>query len=107
MHAADDDLTLRRVNGDHTNTSAGAVQSPSIIGATSTARGAVASGSPITSNPLLGPLQGNGGSPATMKPAADSPALRAGRHCDANDERGTPRPVTGCDLGAVEVTPAG
>jgi hypothetical protein len=107
MHEEADDLALRRVNGRHTNISVSALQSPSIIGSTSTARGAVASGSPITSNPLLGPLQSSGPSPATMEPAAGSSALHAGRHCDAHDERGAPRPVTGCDLGAVEETPAG
>lgn len=107
FHEGKDDLTLRLVNGHHTNTSVSALQSPSIIGATSAARGAVASGSPITSNPLLGPLQSNGHSPATMEPAADSPALWAGTHCDATDERGTPRPANRCDLGAFEETPAG
>jgi hypothetical protein len=107
LHERSDDLTLRRLNGDHSNTSLSSLHSPSLIGATSAGRAAVASGSPITSNPLLGPLQSNGQSPATMEPAADSPALRAGTHCDATDERGTPRPANGCDLGAFEETPAG
>ena len=103
---AQDDVALRRVNGRHTDTSVSALHSPSIIGETSATRGTVASGSPITSDPLLGPLQSHGRSPATMEPAAGSPALGAGKRCDAADERGIRRPRRGCDLGAFEVTPA-
>jgi hypothetical protein len=103
---APDDVALRRVNGRHTNTSVSALHSPSIIGMTSAPRGTMASGSPITGNPLLGPLHSNGRSPATMQPGAGSPALGAGKRCDATDERGTRRPRRGCDLGAFEVTPA-
>jgi hypothetical protein len=83
-----------------------ALHGPSIVGSTSATRGTVASGSPITSNPLLGPLQSTGRSPATFEPGAGSPALRAGSHCDATDERGIRRPSRGCDLGAFEATPA-
>jgi hypothetical protein len=104
---APDDLALRRVNGRHRNTSVSALQSPSIIGQASATSGTAASGSPITSDPLLGPLQSNGRSPATMAPAAGSPALRAGTRCDATDERGVRRPRRGCDLGAFEATPPG
>lgn len=103
---AQDDVALRRVNGHHANTSVSTLPGPSIIGQISATRGTVSSGAPITADPLLGPLQGNGRSPATMKPAAGSPALRAGTHCDATDERGIRRPTRGCDLGAFEVTPA-
>lgn len=107
LGGGDDDLSLEGVNGRHTNTSVSALLSPSIIGVTSAARGTVASGSPITSNPQLGVLESDGQSPATMEPAADSPALGAGMGCDATDERGTRRPANHCDLGAFEQTPAG
>jgi hypothetical protein len=52
-------------------------------------------------DPLLGPLQDNGGPTRTMAPAAQSPAIGAGAGCPATDQRGRPR--TGrCDLGAVQ-----
>jgi hypothetical protein len=99
----EDDLVLDAVKGKHANASSGSLASPSIIGA-STPAGAV--GSPITSNPDLASLANNGGSLETMKPAPGSPALGAGSSCDATDELGAPRPMYGCDLGALELTPA-
>ncbi len=54
-------------------------------------------------DPLLGPLQDNGGPTSTMLPAAGSPALNAGVACPATDQRGVARPQGGgCDIGAVE-----
>jgi hypothetical protein len=103
--AGEDDLALNRVDGAHTNASTSGVTSPSIIGATSSAGGASASGSPLTGDPLLGMLQdNNGASLATMAPGAGSPALGAGTSCDTYDEPLTPRPSSGCDLGAFEQT---
>lgn len=79
--------------------------SPTIIGSTIPQGNATAFGSPITSDPALGPLQDNGGSLQTMMPSAGSPAFGAGTSCDATDELGRPRPRNGCDLGALELTP--
>lgn len=68
------------------------------------------SGSPI--NPLLGPLQDNGGSTLTMALLVGSPAIGTGSCSDANgaplfvDQRGFPRAQTnGCDIGAYENSP--
>ena len=52
-------------------------------------------------DPLLGPLQDNGGFAPTMMPAAGSPAVGAGVNCPATDQRGRARPAR-CTLGAVE-----
>lgn len=61
-------------------------------------------------NPLLGPLQNNGGPTRTHRPHGDSPAINAGL-CPAGvntDQRGQPRPQGGaCDIGAVEYAPPG
>lgn len=63
---------------------------------------------PLGSNPLLGPLQNNGGPTHTMalqpgSPAIDLvPALAA--QCQATDQRGVLRPAgAACDAGAYEV----
>lgn len=67
--------------------------------------GATVTGSPLTSDPQLGPLQANGGPTVTMAPAAASPAINAAgaTGCPATDQRGVTRPQTGdCDIGAVE-----
>ena len=72
--------------------------------------------SPI--DPLLGPLQPNGGPTSTLALLAGSPALDAGdpavpgsggTACEATDQRGATRPVDGdgigsavCDIGAYE-----
>ncbi len=104
--AGESDLALSRIRGRHANTSTSRLVSASIIGTTRTSHGARASGTPITTNPLLGPLQNNGGSLQTIRPAAGSAALRAGNSCDPRDELGTPRPPNRCDLGALEQTVA-
>ena len=81
------------------------------------ANGTIA-GSPLTADPLLGPLQDNGGPTATMAPAPSSPAIDAGSSSGLGvDQRGDPRPVDfptppdaiggdGADIGAVEVQSA-
>ncbi|MEZ5464970.1 MAG: choice-of-anchor Q domain-containing protein [Lysobacteraceae bacterium] len=61
-------------------------------------------------NPLLGPMQNNGGLTLTMLPATGSPAIDAGdpnlTNCPADDQRGVSRPQgMGCDIGAVEAAP--
>jgi hypothetical protein len=59
-------------------------------------------------DPLLGPLQDNGGPTPTMALGVGSPAIDrippAGFGCPATDQRGIPRPQgPACDLGAFEV----
>jgi hypothetical protein len=56
----------------------------------------------IAEDPLLGPLQDNGGPTRTMAPAAGSPAIGEGAGCPETDQRGEPR-TSPCTLGAVEV----
>ena len=62
-------------------------------------------------DPLLGPLQNNGGSTPTHALLSGSPAIDAGDNssCASADERGAPRPFDGngaggaqCDIGAYE-----
>jgi len=58
-------------------------------------------------DPLLGPLQNNGGPTDTHDLLVGSPAIEAGTNtgCPATDQRGTARPDgTTCDIGAVEGT---
>jgi hypothetical protein len=69
-------------------------------------------GSPLTGDPKLGPLQDNGGPTSTMAPAADSPVIDAGSAYGlATDQRGQRRPFDvpgranagdGSDIGAIE-----
>jgi hypothetical protein len=59
-------------------------------------------------NPLLGPLQNNGGPTMTMALGHGSPALdkvpAAGANCPSTDQRGVPRPQgVACDIGAFEL----
>jgi hypothetical protein len=58
-------------------------------------------GGALTGDPLLGPLQDNGGPTKTMVPGPGSPAIGKGTSCPPTDQRGQPRP-TACTLGAVE-----
>jgi hypothetical protein len=97
-----DDISVKQGSGD---TSASAVQNVSIVGVTDNTGGTV-TGSPITSDPLLGTLAASGTNPQVMKPGAGSPALGAGVSCNPLDELGTPRPSSGCDLGAYQTPPA-
>jgi hypothetical protein len=59
-------------------------------------------GGATVGDPLLGPLQDNGGVTKTMLPAADSPAIGKGTNCPATDQRGNARKDP-CTLGAVEI----
>ncbi|MDJ0754456.1 MAG: choice-of-anchor Q domain-containing protein [Ardenticatenaceae bacterium] len=69
-----------------------------------------ASGDLFGVDPLLGPLQDNGGPSRTLThaPGAGSPALEAGdaADCPPFDQRGVARPVSSeCDAGALEFDP--
>jgi uncharacterized repeat protein (TIGR01451 family) len=73
------------------------------------------SGDLTNTDPLLGPLQDNGGSTATHALLAGSPVIDKGSNigCPAVDQRTSPRPLDGdgdgtatCDMGAVEGTAA-
>jgi hypothetical protein len=65
-----------------------------------------ATGDLTNTNPLLGPLQDNGGSTLTHALLAGSPAIGAGDNngCPPTDQRGVSRPQgVFCDIGAFEV----
>jgi CSLREA domain-containing protein len=60
-------------------------------------------------NPLLGPLQDNGGQTNTLALLVGSPAIDAGTNagCPPIDQRGVTRPQgSACDIGAYEFQPA-
>jgi hypothetical protein len=79
-----------------------------------------AAGDQVNKNPLLGPLQDNGGPSPTMAPAANSPAVDQGAAFSlSGDQRGVTRPIdfptiansaaagaNGSDIGAVELQPS-
>lgn len=54
-------------------------------------------------DPLLGPLQDNGGPTHTHALGAGGPAIDNGADCLPEDQRGLRRPVGRCDIGAFEV----
>jgi CSLREA domain-containing protein len=61
----------------------------------------------VVGNPLLGPLQNNGGPTLTMLPGSSGSAIEgvpAGSCVGSTDQRGSPRPGVrpACDIGAVE-----
>ena len=73
-------------------------------------------GDQSNTDPMLGPLQNNGGPTLTRAPLGGSPAIDAGDNagCPGTDQRGGPRPldtetagVAVCDIGAVEVETLG
>ena len=65
----------------------------------------------VVTDPLLGPLQDNGGQTPTHALLGGSPAIAAGAptgpdQCPAKDQAGRDRPADACDIGAVQfVTP--
>jgi hypothetical protein len=83
-----------------------------------TREGGTITGTPLTGDPLLGPLQDNGGPTQTMALMPGSPAIDAGNSSGpSTDQRGDPRPVDftgipnaaggdGADIGAFEVQKA-
>ncbi len=73
--------------------------------------GLAAAGDLINTDPMLGPLQDNGGATWTYALLSGSPAIDAGTNsgCPATDQRGVARPWDGngdkvavCDIGAYE-----
>lgn len=65
-----------------------------------------AEGDLVNTDPLLGPLQDNGGATWTHALLADSPAIDAGNNvsCPLTDQRGIGRPQgVSCDIGAYEL----
>lgn len=63
-------------------------------------------GNVVGSDPVLGPLQNNGGSTDTHVLLSGSPAINTGTNtgCPATDQIGTTRPQGGtCDMGAFEL----
>jgi hypothetical protein len=70
-------------------------------------------GNKFNFNPLLGPLQNNGGPTATMALLSGSPAIGAGAGTSlisglsvpAFDQRGDPRPANSIDIGAFQTLP--
>jgi hypothetical protein len=79
-----------------------------------------AAGDKVNTNPLLGPLQNNGGPTQTMAPALSSPAIDQGAALGlTSDQRGVLRPIDfptipnsagagadGSDIGAYELQPS-
>jgi hypothetical protein len=78
-----------------------------------------AAGDKVNTDPLLGPLQDNGGPTPTMAPAGNSPAVDQGNSVGLVDQRGVVRPIDfpsipnsqtagadGSDIGAVELQPS-
>src|SRR6266511_1334674 len=75
--------------------------------------GLVFVGDLVNTDPLLGPVQNNGGPTDTHALAVGGPAVDAGGNagCPATDQRGAARPFDGngdgtatCDIGAFELT---
>ena len=54
-------------------------------------------------DPKLGALGDHGGPTKTIVPAANSPAAGIGKNCPMTDQRGHPRPATGCTAGAYQL----
>src|SRR5262249_22240372 len=83
------------------------------FGTSGIAGGGDLGGEKFNFNPLLGPLQNNGGPTATMALLPGSPALGAGVSTSlipglsvpTTDQRGDPRPANSIDIGAFQTQP--
>jgi hypothetical protein len=100
------DLVSNAVNGAGTNT-ATVSGSHNLVMSSS---GAIGAGViTLTADPMLGPLQNNGGLTPTLLPQSGSPVLGAGSAslAPATDQRGVTRSANGpIDLGSVQVSTA-
>jgi hypothetical protein len=115
-------LQLNLLNTIVYNPNSGAAMKNEVLGTIAKAQGdlfgsgtsGIASGGNLGSNqfnanPLLGPLQNNGGTTKTMALQAGSPAIGAGvsksgiSAVPSTDQRDDPRPANRIDIGAVEV----
>jgi hypothetical protein len=61
-----------------------------------------AAGDHPRTDPRLAPLANNGGPTETEALLPGSAAIGAGTNCPSSDQRGLPRPATGCDIGAFQ-----
>lgn len=71
--------------------------------------GSSCGGTIATADPMLGPLDDNGGITQTKAISEDSPAFNEGNNatCEATDQRGVVRPQEIiCDIGAYELIPS-
>jgi hypothetical protein len=96
------DLVNNEVDGNHPNTAT----VTSLDNLVRTSSGSGITGTPfLTSDPVLGPLQNNGGPTQTMELLDGSPALGAGASASApaTDQRGVPR-LNGTSLGAYQAS---
>jgi hypothetical protein len=86
------------------NTATVTLNGPNRVGSTS---GTISGTAPLTANPLLGPLQNNGGPTPTMALMPGSPVIGVGIPVAGVtiDQRGLPRPATP-SLGAFEPQPS-
>ena len=74
-----------------------------LIGSTSGCSFKQATGDQVNVDPVLGPLQNNGGPTETHALPSDSPATSAGSCPEGTDQRGVNRPQGGgCEIGAFE-----
>jgi hypothetical protein len=94
--------------GANVGTASVALGTTSVVGLIVKSGGGLYTGTSVSGEPNLSPLADNGGpGMQTQLPGAGSDLLGAGSCVEATDERGDPRPpvgVSGCDIGAVEVT---
>jgi hypothetical protein len=103
------DLVNQELDGPHANTATVAATAPNLVVTHLDSHGtlgtAQTTGTPLTANPHLGPLQNNGGPTPTRELLAGSPALNAGTTtgAPAADQRGLPRGTT-ISLGAYQAT---
>jgi len=104
-----------QINPPNQGDASAAVDQADLVGSMQAVEAGTITGTPLTADPLLGPLQSNGGPTPTMAPAGTSPAVDAGAAFGlTTDQRGLGRPFDfpalsnagdGSDIGAVELRP--
>ena len=98
------DLVNQKIDGSQANTATVTFLGGNLVMNQSHLSGTIVGAPTLTSNPLLGPLQNNGGPTLTHALLPGSPAINAGDTALAPpaDQRGLPR-VGAADIGAFEV----